>query len=90
MSGWERTPSYAPTPGDFGRERTPSVYCPSPNHTYGEPSTPLRRTGSGRLGFLDEAEFNSGGTYDEDHPSSIYYLIEWKAQLVLATDKREG
>ena len=27
---WERTPSYAPTPGYPDREWTPSIICPSP------------------------------------------------------------
>ncbi|PGG95858.1 hypothetical protein AJ79_09839 [Helicocarpus griseus UAMH5409] len=74
----ERIPLYAPTPG---YERTPSVYYPFPDHGFGEPSTPLCQSEPGRLGFLDEAGFNSGRTYDEDSPTSINYLIEWKVTL---------
>ncbi|KAA8641539.1 uncharacterized protein ATNIH1004_011675 [Aspergillus tanneri] len=80
VSRWEQTPSYAPTPGNFGREYTPSIYCPSPSRTDGEPSTPLHRLESGRLGFLDDAELNRGA-YNEDAPKSTNYLIEWKVTL---------
>ena len=80
FSAWERTPSYAPTPGDFGRERTPSKYCLSLNHTYGGGSTPLGHPESCRLGFLDKSEYHDG-TYSEGSPSSIIYLIEWKVTL---------
>lgn len=72
---WEQTPLHAPTPGYFDRERTPSVYCPSPNRTYGERSTPLPQPEPSQLGFLDEAECNRG-TYNEDSLTSINYLIE--------------
>ena len=80
FSAWERTPSYAPTPGDFGRERTPSKYCLSLNHTYGGGSTPLGHPESCRLGFLNKPEYHDG-TYNEGSPSSIIYLIEWKVTL---------
>ena len=30
VSRWEPIPSYAPTPGDFGHERTPSIFAPLP------------------------------------------------------------
>ena len=80
FSAWEKTPPYAPTPGDFGRERTPSEYCLSLNHTYGGGSTPLGHPESCRLGFLDEPEYHDG-TYNEGSPSSIIYLIEWKVTL---------
>ena len=58
FSAWERTPPYAPTPGNFGRERTPSEYCLSPNRTYGGGSTPLGHPESCRLGFLEESEYH--------------------------------
>jgi hypothetical protein len=35
---WERTPSYAPTPGYLDREWTPSVICPS-----SDPENPVGR-----------------------------------------------
>lgn len=91
MSRWEQTPSYAPTPGDFGRERTPSV-CSSPVYTYGDRSSPSHRPASDCLGFLDDTELNWGGTYHEDTPKSIDYLVEWKVTLnnrILAKDTEQ-
>lgn len=75
VSRWEQTPSYAPTPGDFGRERTPSV-CSSPVYTYGDRSSPSHRPAPDCLGFLDDTELNWGRTYNEDTPKSIDYLVE--------------
>lgn len=91
VSRWEQTLSYAPTPGDFGRERTPSV-CSSPVYTYGDRSTLSHRPASDRLGFLDDTELNWGGTYHEDTPKSIDYIVEWKVTLnnrILAKDTEQ-
>lgn len=76
VSGWEQTPSYAPTPGNFGREPTPSVFCPSPAYTYGDPSFPSHRPASYCLGFLEYTGLNRRGTHNGDTPESIAYLIE--------------
>lgn len=45
----------------------------------------------GQLGFLDEADSNNGGT-DDEQPSCLLYLIEWKVTLnkrVLAKDTEQ-
>lgn len=55
ISGWERTPSYCPTPGDFGRERTPSVACPSLAYTHGDRTPPFWPV-LDRLGFLEDTK----------------------------------
>lgn len=81
VSGWEQTPSYAPTPGNFGREPTASVFCPSPAYTYGDPSSPSHRPASYCLGFLEDTGLNRRGTHNGDTPESIAYLIEWKVTL---------
>lgn len=60
VSRWEQAPLYAPAPGDFGREQTPSVFCLSPAYTYGDPSSPSHRPGSDNLGFLDDTALNRG------------------------------
>jgi len=91
VSRWEWTPSYAPTPGDFGREWTPSV-CPSPAYTYSDRSSPSHRPAPDCLGFLDDTELNWGRTYNEDTPKSIDYLVEWKVTLnnrILAKDTEQ-
>lgn len=75
---WEQGPSYAPTPGDFGRERTPSEYGFSPGHADGGYSTPLPQSQSGRPHFLDDVESDNESTYNE-RPSYIPYVIEWKS-----------
>lgn len=77
VSGWEQTPSYAPTPRNFGREPTPSVFCPSPAYTYGDPSSPSHLPALYCLGFLEDTGLNRRGTHG-DTPESIAYLIEWK------------
>ncbi|KAL2005533.1 hypothetical protein VTN00DRAFT_2744 [Thermoascus crustaceus] len=41
---WEHTSAYAPTPGNFGRECTPSIYTLSPDRIFGERSTPLSQS----------------------------------------------
>ncbi|KAF4209650.1 hypothetical protein CNMCM5878_005036 [Aspergillus fumigatiaffinis] len=85
---WERSPSYCPTPGDFGRERTASEYSFSP---HGERSTPLPQSRPGRLRFLDHVEPDDGAT-DDEHPSYIPYIIEWRVTLnnrVLAKDTEQ-
>ncbi|KAF7174220.1 hypothetical protein CNMCM5623_006758 [Aspergillus felis] len=85
---WERSPSYCPTPGDFGRERTASEYSFSP---HGEHSTPLPQSQSGGLRFHDQVESDDGATGDE-HPSYIPYIIEWRVTLnnrVLAKDMEQ-
>jgi hypothetical protein len=90
ISGWERTPSYCPTPGDFGRERTSSVACPSP--TDGDRTSPLHRPVLDRLGFLECTQVNPGVSDNGDTPESIKYVIEWKVTLnnrVLAKDTEQ-
>lgn len=83
-----------PTPGFFSRENTPdtpSVFCPSPSRTFNEHSTPLTQSQPGQLGFLDEAELDNGRT-DDEQPSCLPYLIEWKVTLnkrVLAKDTEQ-
>ncbi|GFF98316.1 conserved hypothetical protein [Aspergillus udagawae] len=88
---WGQSPSYAPTPGDFGRERTPSEYSLSPTHRFGERSTPLPRFQPGRLRFLDDLESDNGST-DDKHPTYMPYVIEWRVTLnnqVLAKDTEQ-
>ena len=85
---WERSPLYCPTPGDFSRERTASEYSFSP---HGERSTPLPQSQPGRLLFLDHVKSDDGAT-DDEHPSYIPYIIEWRVTLnnrVLAKDMEQ-
>ncbi|KAJ8147377.1 hypothetical protein LV157_008672, partial [Aspergillus fumigatus] len=85
---WGRSPSYCPTPGDFGRERTASEYSFS---SHGERSTPLPQSRPGRLRFLDHVESDDGAS-DDEYPSYIPYVIEWRVTLnnrVLAKDTEQ-
>ncbi|EAU30117.1 predicted protein [Aspergillus terreus NIH2624] len=81
ISRWERSPSYVPTPGNFGHEQTPSVSCPSPAYSYGDRSSSSHRPTSDRLGFLEDTELNQRDTTQADTFESIKYLIEWKVTL---------
>ncbi|BAE62811.1 unnamed protein product [Aspergillus oryzae RIB40] len=76
---WIQTPSYAPTPGDFGRDRTPSVFCPSPEHVLDEPYTPLHQSQPNHLGFFQEPEERT--TRQHRGKPCIHYTIEWKVTL---------
>ncbi|KAI9036240.1 uncharacterized protein KD926_002149 [Aspergillus affinis] len=78
---WEQTPSYAPTPGFFDRERTLSVFSFSSNHVPEGRSSPLRQRPSNQLDFLEVDERGGRQANDEQSPSYIRYLIEWKVTL---------
>ncbi|OAX77575.1 hypothetical protein ACJ72_08125, partial [Emergomyces africanus] len=58
-------------PRYFGRERTPSVYLPLPG-----PLITLCQPPSlaGPKNFMNPV-LKGGGTFDEDSPTSIYYLL---------------
>ena len=75
---WSQTLSFAPTPGDFSRERTPSVFCPSPEHVLDDPHTPFGQSQPNQLGFFQEPERN---IRLQSEQSYIHYMIEWKVTL---------
>lgn len=60
---WERTLSYAPTPGYLDREWMPSVICPSP--IVGERSSPLHQPLSDKLRFHPNVESDDGSAWDK-------------------------
>ncbi|KAJ5111804.1 hypothetical protein NUU61_001434 [Penicillium alfredii] len=80
---WERTPSYAPTPGYLDREWTPSVICPSPDaeNIVGERSTSLHQHPPDQPSFHAAVEHEDGSAWDEHSPDCIHYQIEWRAKL---------
>lgn len=61
---WERTRSYAPTPGYLGREYTPFVNCPSPGPEKRDNgrSSLVYQSQSDQLGVLPVIEQDNGGT----------------------------
>lgn len=78
---WERTPSYAPTPGNFDRERTPSIFCLSPDRVPDERPSPLHQHLLNQLDFLEVDNRGNGGANDGHPPNCIRYLVEWKVTL---------
>lgn len=78
---WEETPSHAPTPGYYGRERTPSVFSISSDHVLEGRSSPSYQHPSNQLGFLQDDEPENGRTNNRRSPSSLVYVIEWKVTL---------
>jgi hypothetical protein len=75
---WERTPSYAPTPGYPDREWTPSVICrsPDPEDIVGQCSPSLHQYPSDQQGFDPVDERAEGSAWDEQSPDRIHYQIE--------------
>ena len=80
---WERTPSYAPTPGYPDREWTPSVICPSPDpeDIVGEFSPSLHQHPSDQLSFDPVVERTDESAWDEQSTDRIHYQIEWRVKL---------
>ena len=77
LDPWERTPSYAPTPGNFDRDCTPSVSSLSFEQEPEEhPQHP-----SNQLDFLRVDNRGNGRTNNGQPPTCIHYLIEWKVML---------
>jgi hypothetical protein len=81
LDPWERTPSYAPTPGNFDREQTSSIFSLSPDRVPDERPDPLHQHLPNRLDFLQVDDRGSGGANDEQPPNCIRYLVEWKVTL---------
>lgn len=80
---WERTPSYAPTPGYLHREWTPSVICPSPGAeeiVHGR-SPSLQSYPSEPLSFHPAVEGEDGSAWNEQASDCIHYQIEWRVKL---------
>lgn len=87
----ERSPSYAPTPGNFGREYTPSENGFSPDHQLSGRSTPVPQSQLTQPHFLNDSGFGITTT-DDGHQSYIPYIIEWRITLnnrVLAKDTEQ-
>lgn len=90
---FERTPSYAPTPGYFDRECTSSVICPSPAHEdlVDERSSSYQHP-SGQPRGYPFTRRDCDNVWDEQSPDCIHYQIEWKAKLnnrVVVKDTKE-
>lgn len=76
---------YAPTPGNFD----PSPASPSnTSYTNIDPASPINHASQQRtaaqtnsLPLLQFGDWEEGRTYDEDPPTCIHYLIEWKVTL---------
>ncbi|KAJ5737280.1 uncharacterized protein N7483_002405 [Penicillium malachiteum] len=80
---WERTPSYAPTPGYPDREWTPSVICPSPvpEDIISKCSPSLHQHISHEQRFDPVVECADGSAWDEQSSDCIHYQIEWRVKL---------
>ncbi|KAJ5986554.1 hypothetical protein N7451_010919 [Penicillium sp. IBT 35674x] len=82
---WSDASQYAPTPGNFDRSPTsPSnisytnIDPPSPIDYASQLKTVSQKDS---LPLLQFGDWEEGRTYDEDPPSCIHYLIEWKVTL---------
>ncbi|EGD96536.1 hypothetical protein TESG_03976, partial [Trichophyton tonsurans CBS 112818] len=71
---------YAPTPGYLGEICTPSV-CSPPDQVLVERFNTPAQAQTGQLGFIPLANWNKEEAYDEQPPTYIHYLIDWKVTL---------
>lgn len=81
LDTWDRTPSYAPTPGYFNRSPTPSVYSPPPDQIPVEHLNTPRQPSIDRLGFIPLAVWDKRRAYDDQPPICIHYLVEWRITI---------
>ena len=85
LDQWVNTSQYAPTPGNFRSSPTsPSnISCinvdPIFPVDYESPQQTVLQKNS--LPLLQFGDWEEGRTYDEDPPTCIHYLIEWKVTL---------
>ncbi|KAH8434447.1 uncharacterized protein LDX57_012094 [Aspergillus melleus] len=85
LDPWVDTSQYAPTPGNFRwSTASPSdISCinvePVSPVDYASPRQPASQKNS--LPLLQYGDWGEGRTYDEDPPTCIHYLIEWKITL---------
>lgn len=85
VDAWDDESQYAPTPGNFCR--SPATLSdvsftnvdPAPSIDYASPQRTAQPKDSLRL--LQFGDWEEGRTYDEDPPTCIHYLIEWKITL---------
>ncbi|OOF90498.1 hypothetical protein ASPCADRAFT_211964 [Aspergillus carbonarius ITEM 5010] len=70
LGPWEETPSHAPTPGYYSRERTPSVFSISSDHVLEGRSSPSYQGPSNQLGFQDD-EPGNGRTNNRRSPGCV-------------------
>lgn len=85
FSQWDDASQYVPTLGNFYRspDSTSDISCtntdPLPLINYGYPYQTAWLTDS--LPLLQFGDWEEGRTYDEDPPTCILYLLEWKVTL---------
>ncbi|CAG7980453.1 unnamed protein product [Penicillium salamii] len=82
IDSWETSPLYAPTPGIFDWTTSPVTCSPLPSQVLdGSQSTPPQEPQIYRLDFIRFPDWDKEKPYDEQPPTCIHYLIEWKVTL---------
>ena len=81
LDPWESTPPYAPTPGNFDRDCTPSVSSLPFDCEPEERSSLLRQHASDQLDFPEAEDRGGRRANDKQAPICIRYFIEWKVTL---------
>ncbi|KAK2810293.1 hypothetical protein FQN50_003024 [Emmonsiellopsis sp. PD_5] len=90
LEPWDQGPLYAPTPG---YHNPPSILSASPDRVLDERYTPLQESQPSQLGFHQVPEWANRGTSNEQPPTSICYLIEWRVTLnnrIVAKDTEQN